>query len=129
MKKLLLLVILGLALGAGVWKAQNPDGTLDDVKAQGLAVADRLKVGVDAVINQPNVVSEETSLDVRLTELEERIEADDDVADAEQPQSAVNDLLDQTNASIAELQQTDEQRIASMNCNRPMNSVLPPWNP
>ena len=51
MKKFLLLAILGLVLGGGVWKAQNPDATVDDLKANGLSMFERLKSGVDSGID------------------------------------------------------------------------------
>ena len=49
MKKLLVLALLGLLLGAGAWKSQNPDGTVEDVRAQATDVVNRLKAGAMTV--------------------------------------------------------------------------------
>ncbi len=53
MKKLLLTAAVGLGLGGGAWKYQNPEGTLDDLRSDAKITAEttyeRLKVGVDAV--------------------------------------------------------------------------------
>ena len=49
MKKLLVLALLGLILGAGAWKSQNPDGTVDEAVAQASDVVNRLKAGAMTV--------------------------------------------------------------------------------
>ncbi|MFK7853408.1 MAG: OmpA family protein [Granulosicoccus sp.] len=48
MKKLLVLALLGLVLGGGVWKLQNPQGTVDDLRTQAEGVAARLNTGIQA---------------------------------------------------------------------------------
>lgn len=67
MKKLLLTAALGLGLGGGAWKYQNPEGTLEDFRAQADATVDRLKVGVDAVItSNPTLIKEQEALQTSI---------------------------------------------------------------
>ncbi len=47
MMKLLLLALLALGLGGGVWKAQNPEGTIKDLKTQSTNTLSRVKSGVE----------------------------------------------------------------------------------
>lgn len=79
MKKLLVLALLGLGLGGGVWKLQNPDGTVEDLRTQAQAVASRLQGGVQAGVqsvrqtNPATVMAdaqEQQALADRLTRLE-----------------------------------------------------------
>lgn len=55
MKKLLVLALLALGLGGGVWKAQNPEGTLEDLKTESISTLSRVKsgieTGVDTIVN------------------------------------------------------------------------------
>lgn len=67
MKKLLLTAIVALGLGGGAWKYQNPEGTLDDLRTQGLATVDRLKVGFDAIReSNPVLVAEKAEQAVEM---------------------------------------------------------------
>ena len=59
MKKLLLTAALGLGLGGGAWKYQNPEGTLEDFQSQASATVERLKVGVEAVRASNPVIEKE----------------------------------------------------------------------
>lgn len=82
MNKLLLLALLGLVLGGGVWKAQHPDGTLEDLKADSISTFDRLKSGVDAgvgtILSYPQVAKNENGVDERLSDLEEQLDSVND---------------------------------------------------
>jgi outer membrane protein OmpA-like peptidoglycan-associated protein len=74
MKKLLLTAALGLGLGGGAWKIQNPEGTLEDFRTQANATVDRLKVGVEAVrTSNPTIIQEQ---EVQLVALNSRREAE-----------------------------------------------------
>ena len=78
MKKLLLTAALGLGLGGGAWKYQNPEGTLDDFRTQAEATKDtaveRVKVAVQAV---------RSTSSSSLQELEEQQNASSTQQDAE----------------------------------------------
>lgn len=83
MKKLLVLALLGLILGAGAWKFQNPEGTVSDARQQAADLGERLKSGLHAVSQpaQPQTVaqpdlSQQQALDERLSRLEESVVAD-----------------------------------------------------
>lgn len=114
MNKILLLALLGLALGGGVWKAQNPDGTLDDLKAHATASVDRLKSGVDAVVNNPQSQTEQASLSERLDAMEAQLSENN----SEDMTAEIQSLLDQTLAgnanSLTELQNSLNDRVAPM---------------
>ncbi len=77
MKKLLVLALLGLILGAGAWKVQNPDGTLDDARIQAEALGSRLQTGIQAVrlSGTADTGAPQQTLDERLSLLEESIVA------------------------------------------------------
>ncbi|MGK0283696.1 MAG: chromosome segregation ATPase, partial [Patiriisocius sp.] len=67
MKKLLLTAALGLGLGGGAWKYQNPEGTLEDFRTQANATVDRLKVGVETVrTSNPTIIKEQEEQQVAL---------------------------------------------------------------
>lgn len=108
MKKLLLLAILGLALGAGVWKTQNPDGTVETFQTQAIALKDRLKAGVDTVVqaggeqSAGNGAASGTTaaeLTQRLAVLEQRLNE----GAIAQPGSDANDAAIQQTAQSADL--------------------------
>ncbi|ASJ72530.1 OmpA family protein [Granulosicoccus antarcticus] len=71
MKKLLILALLGLVLGAGIWKSQNPEGGLDDARLQAGNVIDRLKAGALTVRDTPT--TSQTDSDQSLSALETRL--------------------------------------------------------
>ncbi|MFT5893366.1 MAG: outer membrane protein OmpA-like peptidoglycan-associated protein [bacterium] len=72
MKKLLLTAALGLGLGGGAWKYQNPEGTLEDFRTQANATVDRLKVGVEAVrTSDPKIVQEQEEQQIALNSRQE----------------------------------------------------------
>ncbi len=75
MKKLIVLALLGLVLGAGAWKVQNPQGTLSDARQQVVALGERLNSGVQAIRlpEQGDGQSPQQTLEERLTLLEESI--------------------------------------------------------
>jgi outer membrane protein OmpA-like peptidoglycan-associated protein len=89
MKKLLLLAVIGLALGGGVWISQNPQGTAEDFKNQAFASVERLKTGVDAGISavreQPVTIDTQAArqeeLSQRLTSLEQTLQQNDSAGD------------------------------------------------
>lgn len=114
MNKILLLALLGLALGGGVWKAQNPDGTLDDLKEHATASVDRLKSGVDAVVNNPQSQTEQASLSERLDAMEAKLSENN----SEDMTAEIQSLLDQTLAgnanSLTDLQASLNERVAPM---------------
>ncbi|MFK7861287.1 MAG: OmpA family protein [Granulosicoccus sp.] len=114
MNKLLLLALLGVILGGGVWKAQNPDGTLDDLKVQANAQLDRMKSGVDAVISYPESQSVEVSLTERLAELEQRFSENDDEAQSEKLQAMLDETLAENTSSLSNLQDALNERVAPM---------------
>lgn len=67
MKKLLLTAALGLGLGGGAWKYQNPEGTLEDLRTQANATVDRLKIGVKAVrTSNPELIQEQAEQEIVL---------------------------------------------------------------
>lgn len=72
MKKLLLLAVIGLALGGGVWISQNPQGTAEDFKNQTLASVERLKTGVGAGVAA--IKEKPLTLDTQATRQEEMSE-------------------------------------------------------
>jgi len=80
MKKLLLTAAVGLGLGGGAWKYQNPEGTLDDLRSQTGATVSRLKSGVDAVRNsipqeqQEQVASLESKREAQAQAVDDRLE-------------------------------------------------------
>lgn len=74
MKKLLVLALLGLILGAGAWKSQNPEGTVDDVRAQATDVLNRLKAGAMTVRESSSMMqSASVKSSPDLTSLQERL--------------------------------------------------------
>lgn len=77
MKKLLVLALLGLILGAGAWKVQNPDGSLDDARIQAEALGSRLQTGLQAVrlSGAADTGAPQQTLEERLSLLEESIVA------------------------------------------------------
>lgn len=113
MNKLLLLAILGLVLGGGVWKAQNPDGTLDDLKAHAMASVDRMKSGIDAVVSHPEKQTEQVSLAERLDAVELKLSEDTGDQSAEL-QSMLDETLAGNANSLAELQESLNDRVAPM---------------
>ncbi|MGQ7844251.1 OmpA family protein [Granulosicoccus sp. 3-233] len=92
MKKLLVLALLGLILGAGAWKVQNPDGTFDDARSQAVALGERLNSGVQAVLQpgQTDTQAQQQTLEERLALLEESIVADS----SDNLPTAVNELTE-----------------------------------
>jgi outer membrane protein OmpA-like peptidoglycan-associated protein len=77
MKKLLLTAALGLGLGGGAWKYQNPEGTLEDFRTQANATVERLKVGVEAVrASSPKIIKEQEEQVEQQTALETRQQAE-----------------------------------------------------
>jgi len=118
MIKLLLLTVLGLAIGGGAWKAQNPDGTLNDLKTQGIASFDRLKSGVesgiDTVVGHPETLAAEADIDERLAVVEEQLEAGSGALQAEELQAIVDEKLANNANSLASLQATLNDRVAPM---------------
>lgn len=62
MKNLLVVAVLGLLLGLGLWKAQNPDGTVEDFRSQADTLVERLSSGVQAVRSSPQDPTETTAL-------------------------------------------------------------------
>ena len=110
MIKLLLLAILGLAIGGGAWKAQNPDGTLDDLKTQATASVDRLKSGVDTVVNYPIAVKEEADIDARLAMLETQVGDDTNALQMDELRALVDQTLAENTNSLTTL----NDRVAPM---------------
>ncbi len=139
MKKLFVLALLGLGLGGGVWKAQNPDGTVDTFRAQAEAQLTRLKTGAEAVLaaspdalQQQNATAQEQqalateqsgmidALTERLALLETTLEADaadSNEAAAEPLTAEIASELGNTQAQLArtsEQQASLEQSVASV---------------
>ena len=114
MIKLLLLAILGLALGGGAWKAQNPDGSLDDLKTQAMASVERLKSGVDTVVSYPGTVTAETDIDTRLGMVEERLGESTQTLHAEELRAIVDQKLAENANSLSSLQTALNERVAPM---------------
>ncbi len=114
MNKLLLLALLGLGLGGGAWKAQNPDGTLEDLKTQATASADRLKSGWDAVINYPEAEAAQASLEERLLLLEQELGEDNSEALAAELQAIVDEKLSENTETLISLRETFDERVAPM---------------
>ena len=114
MIKLLLLAILGLALGGGAWKAQNPDGSLDDLKTQAMASVERLQSGVDAAVNYPATVAVDTDIDTRLGMVEERLGESTQALHAEDLRAIVDQKLAENANSLSSLQTALNDRVAPM---------------
>ncbi|MDC0434134.1 OmpA family protein [bacterium] len=117
MTKLLLLALLGLVLGGGIWKAQNPDGTLDDLKSQSVASMERLKAGVDTVVDTQATDPGQESLDDRVAAMEQQladVSADDRAAESEEILTVVDEKLAASNDSLSSVQDTLDERSASM---------------
>ena len=113
MTKLLLLALLGLALGGGIWKAENPDGTLDDLKSQGVASLERLKAGVGTVVDTSVFNSQQVSIDDRVAAMEQQF-ADLSTAETDDILSAVDEKLAANNDSLSSVQNTFDERVASL---------------
>jgi len=115
MKKLFVLALLGLGLGGGVWKAQNPDGTVDTFRAQATAQAERLRAGADAVLAAgPDELTEQESAEVeqasaidtltdRLARLESATNADPATADIEDSVSTLQTSLSDVQTSVKDV--------------------------
>ncbi len=114
MIKLLLLALLGIGLGGGVWKAQNPDGTVDDLKNQAQSTADRLKSGVDAVVGYPDAQGGQTSMEERLAQIEGQLGEDNGDALAAELQAIVEEQLTENTSTLVNLQDTFDERVAPM---------------
>ena len=114
MIKLLLLAILGLVLGGGVWKAQNPDGTLDDLKTDASASAERMKSGIDAIVSYPENPSDQVSVADRLDAVELQLSEGGGEAQSAQLQSMLDQTLAGNSNSLAELQDSLNERVAPM---------------
>lgn len=95
MKKLLVLSLLGLVLGGGVWKLQNPQGTVDDLRTQAEVVVARLNNGIQAGVQS----------------ISGSIEAETE--QSSQQQQALLARLDTLEAGTAE-QQAISERLASL---------------
>lgn len=118
MKKLLLLALMGLGLGAGVWKSQNPTGTVEDLRVQALAVVERLKTGVAAVrAASPQAMQDQQakaqSLEERLVELEALVQSQED-QDASADIDALVSTTDARFAANDEQQSTLKQALESL---------------
>ncbi|MFK7892032.1 MAG: OmpA family protein [Granulosicoccus sp.] len=111
MKKLLLLAIVGLALGGGIWKSQNPEGTIADFQNQSLATAKRLTAGVEAGINavkdQPTAIASETlareELENRLANLETQLSRTSESSLEDKVAQIVSTELADTRATVQSL--------------------------
>jgi outer membrane protein OmpA-like peptidoglycan-associated protein len=74
MKKLLLTAALGLGLGGGAWKYQNPEGTIEDFQTQAMATVDRLKIGAEAVrSSSPTLIKEQKEQQSALANRQEEL--------------------------------------------------------
>ncbi|MFK7994754.1 MAG: OmpA family protein [Granulosicoccus sp.] len=114
MNKLLLLAFLGLVLGGGVWKSQNPDGTVDDLKMHANVQIDRLKSGVDAVIGYADTQAEEMTLAERVAGMEQQLlETDEDERTADL-QNMLDLKLAEHENSLSSLQDALTERVAPM---------------
>lgn len=94
MKKLLVLALLGLVLGAGVWKAQNPEGTVDDFRRQADGLGERLQSGISAVsapVDKNADASQQQTIEERIARLEESVVIDDSMADNSMADDALAD--------------------------------------
>lgn len=106
--------MLGLGLGGGVWKAQHPDGTLDDLKSQASATVTRLQSGVDNVINYPAEQEEQAVIAERLATLEELMSDERREEMAMELEERVEQKFAQNTDALNELQQTVDERVAPM---------------
>jgi len=112
MKKLLVLAVLGLGLGGGVWKLQNPQGTVEDLRSQAQAVASRLKGGVQAGVQAVRETSPAT-VDAARQEQEALISRLADIETNQADQQQINARLATIEASLSE-QQSLFQRIGDL---------------
>lgn len=119
MKKLLLLALLALGLGGGVWKAQNPEGTLDNLKSQSVRIFTRVKTGVEAGVDTiVNNAGGENSSNSETAKLDDNLEdgSNEQVAGATVAEvtALVEDKFAENASSLASLQGTLNERSASM---------------
>lgn len=105
MKKLLLTAALGLGLGGGAWKYQNPEGTLDELQAQASASVDRLKRAVQTV-QLPDPTT--SSLNAQTQETTQQ----PGLPDATQALSSRLDKLEQIVLSANDNQASSETAVA-----------------
>lgn len=128
MKKLLLTAALGLGLGGGAWKYQNPEGTLEDFRTQATATVERLKVGADAVrTSSPKLIEEQeaqqneqlslqaaerAALTQRLAKLEEMVLTPND-DDTESNIIALTTATDELRADTGDKLASTEAKITS----------------
>lgn len=141
MKKLLLLSALGLALGGGIWKAQNPEGTLDDLKAQAGSTFKRVQAGVDAGFNtirdaKPQLLAEQLEQSkLEKQALEDRIAKLETIAQQQSAEPSVIELATELAALEAKTTEllaasspteipTTASPIAETGQNNPAESVL-----
>ena len=136
MKKLLLTAALGLGLGGGAWKYQNPEGTLEDFQSQANATVERLKVGVDAVRTSNPVMEKEQkeqqasveasqqaraeAMESRLEKLEQLVMSPNDDQSSTEAAVAVASVADSTDTNSEQLldQQANIQAsVASLESN------------
>ncbi len=119
MKKLLLLALLALGLGGGVWKAQNPEGTLDDLISKSASTFTRFKTGVEAGVDTiVNNANGENSLNSETAKLDDNLEDGSNEQDAgatvAEVTALVEDKFAENASSLASLQGTLNERGASM---------------
>lgn len=78
MKSLLAVLALTSALGVGYWKTQNPEGGIDDAKAQAQAVFNRLGTGIEAIKDGGTAMTapsdEPDPVELKLTETDNRLQ-------------------------------------------------------
>lgn len=99
-------------MGAGVWKFQNPDGTVDDFKNQAQATSQRLKAGLDAGVatikDQPATINEQQArqqdINERLAALEQSQQDLDDEAEETRLQELIDSQLAETRSQVQLLQ-------------------------
>ncbi len=120
MKKLLLTAILGIVLGAGAWRVQHPQGTLEDFQSQASATLTRLKGGVNAgtqailAQNPATVASQQEqqqlaqsqALDERFANLEKMVldATADKPTDLTESVSALDTSLEQMEEALEKVQ-------------------------
>lgn len=114
MNKLLLLAVLGLVVGGGLWKFQNPDASLNDLKTQAMGSVERLQSGVSAVIEHPEKQAEEISMGSRLSALEQQLEQDDTENRTEEIKTLLDEKLAENANSLTSLQETLNNSVVPM---------------
>lgn len=127
MKKLLLTAALGLGLGGGAWKYQNPEGTLEDFRTQASATTERIKVGMNAVRTSNPAIIKEREEQQTSEQLRQQADSEALAARLEKLEEVVlppNDDQSPNDATIVGVQTNDTENLAQQAGDKAISSSL-----